>query len=68
MDIMKHDTTEKTREVRDHKNRDKVEEAKERKRARTKINNQAQIKILDDRLGVGIGAVKERGRLTKSHY
>ncbi len=64
---MRGNITEETREVRDHKNRDKAEEAKERKRARTKINNQAQIKILDDRLGVGIGAVKERQRLTKSH-
>ena len=64
---MKHDTTEKTREVRDHKNRNKREEAEERKRVRTRLNNQAQIKTLDDRLGVGIGAVKERRRLTKSY-
>lgn len=60
---MKHDTTEKTREVRDHKNRDKTEEAEERKRARVRLNKQAQIKALDDRLGVGIGAAKERRRL-----
>ena len=64
---MRSNITEETREVRDHKNRDKAEKAEERKRARTKINNQAQIKILDDRLGAGVGAVKERGRLTKSH-
>lgn len=56
--------TEKTREVRDHKNRDKTEEAEERKRARVKLNNQAQIKALDDRLGVG--AVRERTRLSKN--
>lgn len=60
---MKHDTTEKTREVRDHKNRDKSAEAEERKTEARKINNQARIKILDDRLGVGIGAAKERQRL-----
>lgn len=60
---MKHDITEKTRKIRDRKNRNKTEEAEERKRARVKLNNQAQIKVLDDRLGVGVGAVKERRRL-----
>ncbi len=60
---MRGNITEKTRAVRDHKNRNKAEEAEERKCARIKLNNQAQIKILDDRLGVGVGAAKERKRL-----
>ncbi len=64
---MRGNITEKTREVRNYQNRDKAEEVEERKHARAKINNQAQIKILDDRLGVGVGAVKERQRLTKSY-
>ena len=64
---MRGNITEKTREVRNHKNRDKSAEMEERKRARIRLTNQAQIKVLDDRLGVGVGAVKERQRLTKSH-
>ena len=60
---MRQDTTEKTRTVRNHKNRDKAAEVEERKIARTRLSSQAQIKALDDRLGVGIGAAKERRRL-----
>lgn len=60
---MKHDTTEATRAIRDHKNRDKSAEAEERKIEARKQNNAARIKILDDRLGVGVGAAKERRRL-----
>ncbi len=57
---MRGNITEKTREVRNHKNRDKSAEVEERKRARIRLTNQAQIKVLDDRLGVGVGAMKER--------
>lgn len=57
------DITEATRYIRDHKNRDKSVEAEERKKESKARSNQAQIRILDDRLGVGIGAAKERRRL-----
>ena len=60
---MRGNITEATRAVRDHKNRDKPAEAEERKTEARKINNQTQIKRLDDRLGVGVGAAKERRRL-----
>ncbi len=60
---MKHDITEKTREVRDYKNRDKETEAEERKAESKARSNAARIKVLDDRLGVGVGAAKERNRL-----
>ena len=62
---MSHDITQKTREVRDHKNRDKPTEAEERKQAARVQSNAERIKILDARLGVGIGAAKERRRLSK---
>lgn len=38
-------------------------EAKVRSDYRALLDNAQQIKVLDDRLGVGIGAVKERKRL-----
>ena len=60
---MRGNITEKTRAVRDRKNRNKAAEVEERKLARTRLSSQAQIKALDDRLGVGIGAAKERKRL-----
>lgn len=60
---MKHDTSEATRIIRDHKNRDKTAEAEERRLESKAKSNAARIKILDDRLGVGVGAVKERRRL-----
>ena len=60
---MSHDITQKTREVRDHKNRDKATEAEERKQAVRVQSNAERIKILDARLGVGVGAAKERRRL-----
>ena len=60
---MNRDITQKTREVRDHKNRDRATEAEERKQAARVQSNAERIKILDARLGVGIGAAKERRRL-----
>ena len=57
------DTTPETRRVRDYKNRDKLAEAEKRKTEAKRRSNEAQIKALDDRLGVGIGAAKERQRL-----
>ena len=60
---MRGDITEATRAIRDHKNRDKSAEAEERKAESRKRSNAERIKILDDRLGVGIGAAKERRRL-----
>ncbi len=60
---MRGNITEKTRAVRDHKNRNKTTETEERKLARTRLSSQTQIKALDDRLGIGIGAAKERKRL-----
>ena len=60
---MSRDITEATRAIRDHKNRDKSAEAAERKEEARKSSNAAQIKRLDDRLGAGIGAAKERRRL-----
>jgi len=41
------------------------EEAEVRKKERTKRTNVQQISKLDDKLGKGIGAVKERKRLSK---
>ena len=39
--------------------------ASERVIARKKLSNKEQLAILDKRLGVGIGAIKERKRLSK---
>ena len=63
MDTMKQDITEKTRAVRDHKNRDKQAESEDRQLERNASTNEAQIRELDNRLGVGMGAAKERKRL-----
>jgi len=60
---MRGNITEKTREVRDHKNWDKTTEAEERRTKSKQQSNAERIKILDDRLGVGVGAAKERRRL-----
>ncbi len=60
---MKRDITEKTRAIRNHKNRNKQVEAEDRQSDRNSLSNQAQLKVLDERLGVGIGAAKERRRL-----
>ena len=60
---MRGNITEKTREVRDHKNRDKATEAEERRTKSKQQSNAERIKILDERLGVGVGAAKERRRL-----
>jgi len=60
---MRHNITEATRIVRDHKNRNKKDEAFSRQLYRDQLSNEQQIKELDNRLGVGIGAAKERKRL-----
>lgn len=51
--------------IRDHKNRDKSVEAFERQKIRNSRTAIKQIAILDERLGVELGAVKERSRLNK---
>lgn len=43
----------------------KRENAEARQRQRDELTPEEQIKILDDRLGVGQGATKERARLAK---
>ena len=60
---MRHDTTPATRAIRDHKNRNKKTEAEDRQFERNTLTNKEQLNELDDRLGVGIGAAKERKRL-----
>ena len=55
--------TEETRRIRDYKNRDKSAEAENRFAEAHRHGAEKQIAILDARLGVGVGAVKERGRL-----
>lgn len=56
--------TQKTRDVRDFKNRDRREEAEERQGERSRLTSAQQVACLDQRLGKGVGAVKERRRLT----
>ena len=46
-----------------YKRRDKCAEHKERTLLRFKLSAQEQLLVLDNRLGIGIGAVKERKRL-----
>ena len=58
-------SAEETSNIKHHKNRDKTEEALERQKIRDKKNSIQQLVILDKRLGTGIGANKERTRLTK---
>lgn len=60
---MRADITPETRRIKNYKNRDKSTEAEERKAESKNKSNAAQIKRLDDRLGVGIGAARERQRL-----
>ena len=43
----------------------KTAEAGQRKKDRTNLTNAQQVAILDDRLGKGVGARKERARLSK---
>ena len=57
--------TEETRRIRDHKNRDKSAEVEDRRQSAFCRTAEKQIAILDARLGVGVGAVKERGRLRR---
>lgn len=45
---------------------DRKSEAQERQAARDKLSDEAQIAVLDARLGPGIGALKERLRLGDS--
>ena len=47
------------------KKNQKREEAKERTENRTARRAEQQIQVLDSRLSVGVGAVKERTRLQK---
>jgi hypothetical protein len=56
--------TQKTRDVRDYMQRDKREEAEERQEDRSRLTSAQQVACLDQRLGKGVGAVKERKRLT----
>ena len=39
--------------------------AESRQKIRSEIDTASQLKLLDERLGVGVGAVKERARLSK---
>lgn len=48
------------------KQEQKLRDVKSRKLERSKRSNKQQITLLDHRLGEGVGAVKERKRLTKS--
>ena len=57
--------TDETRKIRDHKNRDKSAEAEDRFAEAHRRGAQAQLTRLDARLGVGVGAAKERGRLRR---
>ena len=57
--------TDETRRIRDYKNRDKSAEAEDRFAEAHRRGAEKQIAILDTRLGVGVGAVKERGRLRR---
>lgn len=43
----------------------RIQRAKERQKARDKRSNKEQILILDQRLGEGVGAKKEREKLTQ---
>ena len=54
-----------TRRIRDYKNRNKAEESLERQKIRDSRRAVEQLKELDRRLGVGIGANKERNRLNR---
>ena len=56
--------TQKTRDVRDYIQRDKREEAEERQEERSRLTSAQQLVNLDQRLGKGKGAKKERKRLT----
>ena len=54
--------------ARDHRRsrwEERQEQATERQAFRDKLTNEDQIRVLDRRLGAGVGAVKERARLTK---
>ncbi len=60
---MRGNITEKTRGIRNFKNRDKATEAEDMFKAARVQSNAERIKILDARLGIGVGAAKERRRL-----
>ncbi len=60
---MSESETNETIRIKEYKNRDKGEEVRERDSYRQSLSAQEQIKALDLRLGIGLGAVKERTRL-----
>jgi len=55
--------TEETRRIHNHKTCDKAGEARERNVYRTSIGDVEQLARLNARLGVGVGAKRERARL-----
>jgi len=55
--------TDKTREIRNFKSRDKSAEAQCRREDRAAKTNLNQLDVLDRRLGFGLGAKRERNRL-----
>lgn len=63
--MSRREISEKTRQVRDHKNRDKREEADERNAFCATLSPKQRIAGLDQMLGVGVGAKRERARLNK---
>ena len=58
-------SAEETTRIKEHRKRDKAVEALERQKIRNTRTAIKQLAILDERLGVGIGANKERNRLNK---
>ncbi len=58
-------SAEETSRIKEHRKRDKSAEALERQKIRNTRTAINQLKILDERLGVGIGALKERNRLNR---
>ncbi len=57
--------TEATRKVRNYKSRDKQAEAEERQAFCDTLSPKQRIAGLDQMLGVGVGAKRERARLNK---
>ena len=53
------------REIREEKLKAKIKKRKDNAKARAKRSAEQQLAVLDERLGVNIGATKERARLVK---